>query len=167
MSVLPILLWPDRRLSEVCAPVGIIDDEVTKLADDMLQTMYAAPGRGLAAPQVGALKRLFVMDATWKDAEPTPMVFVDPVLTWASEARGVVSEGCLSIPGVALDVERPSQVGVRWTDLEGHQQKAVFCGFEAVCIQHEMDHLDGKVTFDRVDDETRARVLKDYNEGVA
>ena len=167
MTRLAILTWPDPKLASVCTPVGEITPEVTELAGHMLETMYAAPGRGLAAPQVGVLSRLFVMDTTWKEQDKSPMVFVDPVLLWSSETTSTNSEGCLSIPGVAADVTRPDQIRLRWTDLNGVLQEKDFNGFEAICIQHEMDHLEGLVTLDRVDDQTRARVLKDYSEVTA
>ncbi len=104
MSLRPILKWPDDRLSAVCELIDRITRETVALAEDMLETMYAAPGRGLAAPQVGVLSRLFVMDVAWKDGERTPQVFVNPEIAWAGEKMAVTSEGCLSIPGVSVDV---------------------------------------------------------------
>lgn len=164
MSLRDILTWPDDRLSTMCTPVNKITLEIKDLSDDLLETMYAAPGRGLAAPQVGVLKRLFVMDATWKDGDRRPMVFIDPEVLWQSETRCVNTEGCLSIPGVSMEVERSERIRLRWANLRGSVEEAQFEGFAAVCVQHELDHLDGIVTFDRVDADTRARALRDYRE---
>ena len=153
--LLPILRWPDPRLSQPCAP-AVLDDDLRRLAADMLETMYAAPGRGLAAPQVGHLVRLFVMDVAWKTGTPEPMVFVNPVVEPFGE-RVAGPEGCLSIPGPVTEVERFAQVQVRWTDLDGAQHSAAFDGFAAICIQHEHDHLDGILTLDRLPPEARAQ----------
>jgi peptide deformylase len=139
--------------------VGAVTPEVRALAADMLDTMYAAPGRGLAAPQVGVLQRLFVMDVTWKDGPRNPMVLIDPEVLWLSEARACGPEGCLSIPGVLAEVERATALRLGWTDLDGARVEAVLEGFAAICAQHEMDHLDGIVTLDRLTPEARAEVL--------
>ena len=165
MSVRPILRWPDERLSKKCDPVQEITDEICDLADDMLATMYAAPGRGLAAPQVGVLKRMFVMDAIWKDgADRAPQVFVNPEIIAASSDNAEREEGCLSIPGVTVSVTRPAEVEVKWQDLTGNQHQVQFDGFAAACVQHEIDHLDGIVTFDRLEEVSRARAIKAYSE---
>jgi len=153
--LLPILRWPDPRLSQPCAP-AVLDDDLRQLATDMLETMYAAPGRGLAAPQVGRLLRLFVMDVAWKTDEPAPMVFINPSVELLGD-RVVGPEGCLSIPGPVTEVERSSQVRVRWTDLDGAAREELFDGFTAICIQHEYDHLDGLLTLDRLSPEARAK----------
>jgi peptide deformylase len=153
--LLPILRWPDPRLSQPCAP-AVLDDDLRQLAADMLETMYAAPGRGLAAPQVGRLLRLFVMDVAWKTDEPAPMVFINPSVELLGD-RVVGPEGCLSIPGPVTEVERSSQVRVRWTDLDGAAREELFDGFTAICIQHEYDHLDGLLTLDRLSPEARAK----------
>lgn len=153
--LLPILRWPDPRLSQPCAP-AVLDDDLRALAADMLETMYAAPGRGLAAPQVGRLVRMFVMDVAWKTGEPAPMVFVNPSVELLGE-RVTGLEGCLSIPGPLTEVERSAQVRVRWTDLDGVAQDQVLDGFAAVCVQHEYDHLDGVLTLDRLSPEARAK----------
>lgn len=157
MALLPILRWPDPRLSTPCARVGEVTDAIRALAGDMLETMYAAPGRGLAAPQVGAMLRLFVMDVTWKDGDRTPMVMVDPEVVWRSNERVMGPEGCLSIPGPVTLVERAQSVHMRWTDLEGHQNEAVLSGFAAICAQHELDHLHGILTLDHLSPEARAQ----------
>ncbi|MGA9254101.1 MAG: peptide deformylase [Roseobacter sp.] len=165
MSVLEILRWPDPRLSMACAPVGQVTEDIRVLASDMFDTMYAAPGRGLAAPQVGVLKRMFVMDATWKDDVRTPEVFIDPQIISADVELSEMEEGCLSIPGIMTSIARPTWVEVRWQDLNGEACEQRFTGFSAACVQHEIDHLDGVVTLDRLDADTRASVLEAY-EGV-
>ncbi len=164
MSVLEILRWPDPRLGLQCAPVGAVTDEVRALASDMLETMYAAPGRGLAAPQVAVLQRLFVMDVAWKDGPRSPEVFVDPEIVDASTELVENDEGCLSIPGVLAGVSRPAWVEMRWHDLDGAPQQRRFDGFAAACAQHELDHLNGTVTLDRVAPAVRATILQAYRE---
>jgi len=162
MSLREVLLWPDPRLKEICAPVEVITPEIEALAADMLETMYAAPGRGLAAPQVGALVRMFVMDAGWKEGKPDPLVCINPMLQEVSEDRAVMSEGCLSIPGVTADISRPAQVQMVWTGLNGGRYTQGFNGFAAACVQHELDHLDGVVTFDHLDAATREKMEAEY-----
>ncbi len=162
MAVLPILLWPDPRLSEVCGQVHEITSAIEKLAEDMLDTMYDAPGRGLAAPQVGVMKRLFVMDSTWKDGRPDPLVIINPVIEETSDARASNAEGCLSIPGITTEISRPARVRLSWTGLTGSRYVQVFDGFAATCVQHETDHLDGLVTFDHLSAAARARAEADY-----
>lgn len=162
MSVLPIVLWPDPRLAEICAPVDKITPVIETLARDMLETMYAAPGRGLAGPQVGAMLRIFVMDIGWKEGKSDPLVCINPMLQEIGEDRAVNTEGCLSIPGVTADVSRPSQVQMVWTGLNGGRYVQSFDGFGAVCAQHELDHLDGVVTFDHLDAQTRADLIAEY-----
>ena len=147
MSIRPILLHPDPRLKAVAKPVTEIDDTLRRLAKDMLETMYEAPGIGLAAPQVGVLSRLIVMDCT-KDEPPRPLVLVNPEVTWRSEETAPFEEGCLSIPDHFADVVRPREVEVRWTDLDGNAQRERFAGLWAVCVQHEIDHLNGKLFID-------------------
>ncbi|APE42252.1 peptide deformylase [Sulfitobacter alexandrii] len=162
MSVLPILKWPDPRLQEVCAPVAEITPEIETLAADMLETMYDAPGRGLAAPQVGVLLRLFVMDVTWKEGRPDPVVCINPMLQEVGKTRAETDEGCLSIPGVTARVSRPTQVQMVWTGLNGGRFVQSLDGFAAVCAQHELDHLDGVVTFDHLAPDARAALLAEY-----
>lgn len=145
----PILLHPDPRLKKPCEPVGPITPDIGRLAEDMLATMYDAPGIGLAAPQVGMLKRVLVMDCVKDPAvAPRPMALVDPVVTWASEDRNVYEEGCLSIPEHYAEVARPALVRVRWTALDGTTQEEEFAGLWATCVQHEIDHLEGKLFID-------------------
>ena len=161
MAVLPILTWPDPRLAEICAPVGAGED-LGALIEDMFDTLYAAPGRGLAGPQVGVMKRVFVTDTTWKERDPSPMVFINPAITAVSDELTGRDEGCLSIPGVMVAVERPSWVRMSWTDIDGLRREKRFDGFAAACVQHELDHLDGIVTFDRVGAEARALAQAAY-----
>ncbi len=164
MSLREIVRWPDPSLATPCREVSEISDEIIELAQDMLETMYAAPGRGLAAPQVGVLSRVFVVDTEWKDAAPAPKIFINPEIVARSATQAVQAEGCLSIPGVTVDVARPDSVVMRWTDLDGEPQEEAFSGFAAACVQHELDHLDGIVTLDHLDASDRARVITAYEE---
>ena len=149
MSMLNILLHPDPRLKRICEPVARITPEVETLAADMLATMYDAPGVGLAAPQVGVLLRLYVMDCN-KDPEAPrdPLVMVNPEVTWTSEALNTYEEGCLSIPDQYAEVTRPAEVRVRWLGLDGRMAERDFEGLWATCAQHEIDHLDGRLFID-------------------
>ncbi|WP_420012778.1 peptide deformylase [Tateyamaria sp.] len=162
MSRRSILTWPDTRLSAKCAPVDEVTDDIRTLASDMLDTMYDAPGRGLAAPQVGVLIRLFVMDATWKEGTPSPMICINPVILSHSAQTATAGEACLSIPGLSAEVSRPTSIRMTWTDLNGAEQVETLSGFAALCAQHELDHLDGIVTLDRVDAAQRAALLAQY-----
>ncbi len=155
MAVLPIILWPDPLLNQrsMAAPV---DDATLTLARDMLDTMYAAGGRGLAAPQVGRLSRVFVMDATWKAGPQTPEVFINPEVIWRSDATTIGPEGCLSIPGPITDIARASEVILRWSTPEGAIAAQKLVGFRAICAQHEIDHLDGILTLDHLTPQARA-----------
>jgi peptide deformylase len=155
-----IVQWPDARLSARCAPVGNAD--VSDLITAMFTAMYAAPGRGLAAPQIGVLKRVFVMDCGWKDGEMTPVVCIDPAILWSSEVTGPAQEGCLSIPDAPATVIRPLEVRLAWTGLDGGRQERLLTGFEARCAQHEYDHLDGRVIFDHLAPDDRARIEGAY-----
>ncbi|RVT87297.1 peptide deformylase [Rhodobacteraceae bacterium CCMM004] len=149
MAVLPILIHPDPRLKKAAAPVADIGSDLRRLADEMLQTMYDAPGIGLAAPQVGVLQRLLVMDCVKEEgAAPRPMALVNPRVTWTSDETNVYEEGCLSIPEQYAEIERPAEVEVAWTDLDGQAQSERFAGLWATCVQHEIDHLDGKLFID-------------------
>jgi peptide deformylase len=142
-----ILIHPDPRLKKPCEPVAELTAELAQLAADMLETMYDAPGVGLAAPQVGVMKRILVMDCI-KEGPPEPMVLINPAVTWASEDLSSYEEGCLSIPDQYAEVKRPAQVKVRWTGLDGAEQERQFVGLWATCVQHEIDHLDGKLFID-------------------
>lgn len=148
MTLRPILIHPDPRLRKLAEPVAARDSELEMLADDMLATMYDAPGIGLAAPQVGVLKRVFVMDCAGPEGEPDPMVFLNPEVVDRSEELEISEEGCLSIPDVFADVTRASWLRLRWLGLDGAAHEAEFDGRPAVCVQHELDHLDGKLFID-------------------
>lgn len=149
MAVKDIILHPDPRLKKVCAPVADISAEMRRLAEDMLSTMYDAPGIGLAAPQVGEMTRLIVMDCVKEEnAKPRPMALFNPEVTWSSEEMNVYEEGCLSIPEHFADVERPKMVRVAWQDMDGKPQEEEFDGLWATCVQHEIDHLNGKLFLD-------------------
>ena len=145
----PILLHPDPRLKKVSAPIADLTDELRTLADDMLATMYDAPGIGLAAPQGGVLSRLIVLDCVKEEGEPPrPMAMFNPEITAASDETSVYEEGCLSIPEQFADVTRPKLVQVRWIDMDGNEQTEEMDGLWATCVQHEIDHLDGKLFID-------------------
>ena len=145
----PILIHPDPRLKKVVPAVDDLSDELRTLADDLLETMYDAPGIGLAAPQVGVMSRLIVLDCVKEEeAEPRPLVMFNPEVLKASEELSVYEEGCLSIPDQYADVERPAQVRVGWLDRDGNPQEEEFEGLWAVCVQHEIDHLNGKLFID-------------------
>ncbi|WP_417720228.1 peptide deformylase [Salipiger sp.] len=144
-----ILIHPDPRLKKLCDPVADIGDDLRKLADDMLETMYDAPGIGLAAPQVGVLERLIVLDCVKGETEaPRPLVMFNPRVIASSDETNVYEEGCLSIPDQYADVERPREVEVEWLDRNGALQTETFGGLWATCVQHEIDHLDGKLFID-------------------
>ena len=155
MAVLTVLKWPDPRLSTPCAAASI-DDNTLRLAQDMLETMYAAEGRGLAAPQVAALTRMFVMDATWKTGAEAPEVFFNPEIIWRSDTLISGPEGCLSIPGTVTEVARAAEIILRWTTQDGAIAAQKLVGFRAICAQHEIDHLDGILTLDRLSPAARA-----------
>lgn len=144
-----ILLHPDPRLKKLADPVADLSDELRTLGDDMLETMYAAPGIGLAAPQVGILQRLVVMDCIkGENQTPRPLVMFNPEVVASSDETNVYEEGCLSIPEHYADVTRPAEVEVRWIDRDGAERQEVFTGLWATCAQHEIDHLDGKLFID-------------------
>lgn len=151
MIIRPILLHPDPRLKRRCEPVGRITPDIETLAADMLATMYEAPGVGLAAPQVGVLKRLYVMDCV-KDpeADPMPMVLIDPEILWTSDEPNTYEEGCLSFPDQYAEVTRPAQVRMEFTGLDGKRHTEEFDGLWATCAQHELDHLNGVLFIDHI-----------------
>ncbi|MDQ2090754.1 peptide deformylase [Marimonas arenosa] len=162
MSILPILTWPDPRLSQQCEHVGHAD--LRPLISDMFDTLYAAKGRGLAAPQIGVMKRLFVMDVTWKEGEHNPLVMIDPVVMACERVPVTMEEMCLSVPGVTVPVERHKAVTIQWTDETGDIHMGDFDGAEARVIQHEFDHLNGMVHFDRIDPALRTKLEDPYLE---
>ncbi len=144
-----ILIHPDPRLKKVCTPVADITDDLRKLADDMLETMYDAPGIGLAAPQIGILDRLIVIDCVKEEGEaPRPLVMFNPEVIASSDETNVYEEGCLSIPEQYAEVTRPKVVDVAWMDRNGNAQQETFDDLWATCVQHEIDHLNGKLFID-------------------
>lgn len=162
MSGLEVLTWPDPALATACTEVGEITDEIRFLAADMMVAMYQAEGRGLAAPQVGRIIRLFVMDAAWKDGPKQPVVMVNPEIVDFSLIRVEGEEACLSLPGISATISRPEAITVSWTDLAGNRQSADLAGPEARVVQHEIDHLDGKVILDHLPPALRAEKLAQY-----
>lgn len=142
-----ILIHPDPRLKKPCEPIAEVTPELSQLAADMLDTMYEAPGIGLAAPQIGVMKRMIVMDCI-KEGPPEPLVLLNPQVIWASEDLSSYEEGCLSIPEQYAEVRRPAIVTVRWMDLLGAPQERRFEQLWATCVQHEIDHLNGKLFID-------------------
>jgi peptide deformylase len=148
MAKLQIITLPDPILRKTSAPIERIDSGVLKLADDMLETMYAAPGVGLAAVQVGELRRLVVLDTAKDEEPPLPLVLINPEIVSLGAEMRQHEEGCLSIPDERVTIERPSQVTVRYLDREGKPQELIAEGLLATAIQHEIDHLNGKLIID-------------------
>ena len=162
MATRPILILPDERLRAIAEPIATVDEEVKQLAKDMLDTMYEAPGIGLAAPQIGELRRIVVMDLAKEGEDPDPIVMVNPEILKYSDETVVTEEGCLSIPELYYDVERPAEVTVRYTDLDGKVVEREASDRLAICIQHEIDHLDGVLYIDYLSRLKRDRVLKKF-----
>jgi peptide deformylase len=162
MALRDILILPDKRLRLVSKPVETIDTETKKLVADMFETMYEAPGIGLAAIQVGVPKRIVTMDLSKKEGPQEPRVFINPELLWTSDEKIVREEGCLSIPEFYEDVERPAGVRVRYLDLDGKQQELEANGLLATCLQHEIDHLNGVLFIDHISKLKRDRVTKKF-----
>ena len=180
MAIRPLVILPDSQLRLESAPVETVTPEIRELAADMLETMYDAPGIGLAAIQIGVPKRVVTIDLS-KPAEPAgeegedgeaepakaaeprkPMVFINPEITWSSEELSVYEEGCLSIPEYYEEVERPASIKVRYMDLEGKQQEIEADGLLATCLQHEIDHLNGVLFIDHLSRLKRERVTKRF-----
>jgi peptide deformylase len=160
MALREILVVPDPVLKQVSAPAAAVDDELRALMDDMLETMYAAPGIGLAAIQIGVAKRVIVMDISRQDEPPAPRYFVNPEILWASEETLPYEEGCLSVPEIYDEVERPAQVKLRYLNYQGETIEEDAEGLFAVCIQHEMDHLDGVLFIDHLSRLKREQAVK-------
>jgi peptide deformylase len=165
MALLPIIEVPDPLLRAKSAPVERVDDELRKLVSDMFETMYAAPGIGLAAVQVAVPRRLMVVDLQDPEEEggepvKKPYAFINPEIVWSSDERGVYNEGCLSIPDQYAEIERPARVRARWLDEQGRQQEAEVDGLLATCVQHEVDHLNGVLFIDYLSRLKRDIVLR-------
>lgn len=166
MSKLPIIILPAPLLRAKSAPVERVDDDVRRLAADMLETMYAAPGIGLAAIQVGVQRRLLVLDVSEKEDEPNPLVMINPEVVKLGDELVSYEEGCLSIPDVRVEIERPSSLTVRFVDREGRQQQLDASGLLATAIQHEMDHLDGRLIIDFLSRLKRDMVVRRFKKQV-
>ena len=162
MAVRDILILPDKRLRLVSKPVAKIDAAVRTLVEEMFETMYDAPGIGLAAIQIGEPKRIVTMDLAKKDEPKEPQVFINPELIEASADKNMHEEGCLSIPEYYEEVERPAQVRLRYLDLDGKPHEIEAGGLLATCIQHEIDHLDGVLFIDHISKLKRDRVIKKF-----
>lgn len=162
MTIRKIIMIPDPLLKKVSEPVEQIDGGLQTLLDDMLETMYEAPGIGLAAVQIGIMRRVAVIDCAREDAPPAPKFLINPEIIWSSEETSVYQEGCLSIPEYHEDVERPSQVRVRHLDREGNEQEFDAEGLLATCVQHEIDHLDGILFIDYLSRLKRERIMKKF-----
>ena len=160
MAVLTIITAPDPRLKVKCEPVTKVDAEVARLMRDMLDTMYLAPGVGLAAPQVGVTRRILVVDISRKDDPREPICMANPEIVWHSDELETYEEGCLSLPEQYGDVERPAQIRVRYLDEKGEQQEREANGLLATCIQHEMDHLEGIIFVDHLSALKRKMILR-------
>ena len=160
MAIRDILVVPNPVLKQVSKPVEKVDDELRALMDDMLETMYAAPGVGLAAIQVGVPKRVIVMDLAREGEDRQPRYFVNPEIVWASEDTVPYEEGCLSVPDYFDEVERPAKVRLRYLDYEGQAVEEEAEGLYAVCIQHEMDHLNGVLFIDHLSRLKREQAVK-------
>jgi peptide deformylase len=162
MAKREILVLPDARLRAIAEPIGEVDAAVKKLAKDMLDTMYDAPGIGLAAPQIGEMKRIVVMDLAKDGETPDPIVMINPEILKYSEETITSEEGCLSIPEIYYDVERPAEITVKYTDLDGNEVEREAKDRLAICIQHELDHLDGVLYIDYLSRLKRDRVVKKF-----
>jgi peptide deformylase len=162
MALRDIIILPDKRLRLVSEPVKTVDAELRALIDDMFETMYEAPGVGLAAIQVGVPKRVITADTAKKDEPKQPQVYINPEVVWSSEQKNTYEEGCLSIPEYYEEVERPAQVKVRFTDLDGKAHEVEANGLLATVLQHEIDHLNGVLFIDHISKLKRDRVIKKF-----
>jgi peptide deformylase len=160
MTVRPVIIAPDPRLKVKCAPVKGVDAGVRTLMDDMLESMHAAKGIGLAAPQVGVHKRVIVVDVRGEDKKATPLCLANPELVWTSDATAVHEEGCLSLPEHYAEVTRPEKVKVRFLDYDGNEREIEVDGLLGTCIQHEMDHLEGILFVDHLSSLKRNIILR-------
>jgi len=162
MAVRDILILPDKRLRLKSEPVKAIDKSLRALIDDMFETMYAAPGIGLAAIQVGVPQRVVTMDLAKKDDPRNPQVFINPEVAWKSAEQATYEEGCLSIPDYYEEVERPSAVKIKYLDLDGKPQEIEATGLFATCLQHEIDHTNGILFIDYISKLKRSMVMKRF-----
>ena len=160
MTIRPILTAPDPRLKAVSKPVDKVDAEIRRLIDDMVESMYEADGIGLAAVQIGVPKRIIVMDLDQKDGKKNPRAFINPKILWASEELATFEEGCLSVPEIWDDVERPARIKAEYLDRDGKKQVLEADGLLATCLQHEMDHLEGVLFIDHLSKLKRSMALQ-------
>ncbi len=163
MTKLKVYEYPHPILKQKAEKVGHVDEQLRRLFDDMLETMYAENGCGLAAPQVGVSKRLVVVDIAHEGEEPAPLYLADPEIIWSSEETEVCEEGCLSVPEMRAEVERPASVKIRYLDYNGTECELLAEDFLAVAVQHELDHLDGILYIDKLSRLKRQMLLKKYN----
>ena len=160
MAILPIITAPDPRLKIIASRVDAVGDDTRRLMDDMLETMYGAPGVGLAAPQVGVSKRVIVADVARSGGAPAPMLMANPEIIEVSNARAIFEEGCLSLPDHFAEVKRPEHVRIRYLDYENEIRELDLDGFLATCVQHEMDHLDGILFVDHISGLKRGMIMR-------
>ena len=169
MALLPIIVAPDPRLNVKCENVDQVNDDLKRLMDDMMETMYDAPGIGLAAPQVGVTKRIIVVDVSKGENDKAPYKMINPEITWHSDQLVDSEEGCLSLPKQYAQVKRPDEIHLSYIDFNGVVQKLKTSGILATCIQHEIDHLDGKLFVDHISKLRKnliLRKLKKYKVGL-
>ncbi|MGJ7039711.1 peptide deformylase [Shinella sp. BE166] len=162
MTIKPLIILPDPILRQVSKPIETVDSEVKKLADDMLETMYDAPGIGLAAIQIGVARRMLVLDVSKDGEDKAPLVFINPEVVASSDARSVYEEGCLSIPDYYAEVERPAAITVKHLDRDGKEQLTEADGLLATCLQHEIDHLNGVLFIDHISKLKREIVIRKF-----
>jgi len=162
MTIKPLIILPDPLLRQVSKPVERVDSDLQRLADDMLETMYDAPGIGLAAIQIGVARRMLVIDVAREGEEKQPLVFINPEIVSSSDERSVYEEGCLSIPDYYAEVERPATVGVKYLDRDGKEQTMEADSLLATCLQHEIDHLNGVLFIDHISRLKREMVIKKF-----
>jgi len=162
MAVREIIILPDKRLRLISEPVKQVDAGIRKLVDDLFETMYDAPGIGLAAIQIGVPKRVIAMDLSKKEDHHEPQVFINPEIIWKSEQKAKYEEGCLSIPDYYEEVERPAEVKVRYLDRDGKPREIAAKGLMATCLQHEIDHTNGVLFIDHLSKLKRDRVIKKF-----
>ncbi len=162
MTIKPLIILPDPILRQVSKPIETMDGEVKKLADDMLETMYDAPGIGLAAIQIGVARRMLVLDVSKEGEDKKPLVFINPEIVASSDARSVYEEGCLSIPDYYAEVERPAGITVKHLDRDGKEQVTEAEGLLATCLQHEIDHLNGVLFIDHISKLKREMVIRKF-----
>ena len=160
MTVRPILTAPDPRLQAVSMDVEKVDADIRTLIEDMTDSMYAAEGIGLAAIQIGVAKRVLVIDLDQKEGKKNPQAFINPKITWASDEMAVFEEGCLSVPEIWDDVERPARIKAEYLDSDGKKQTLEADGLLATCLQHEMDHLNGVLFIDHLSRLKKSMAIK-------